>query len=189
MCRYIEYDKKRYRKLTFHIAPSTDFQKILAQLNKLRFADCKITQEQLIYAVLELLNNSLRAHRERRQNLPIHLYFLSEKKGYEVYLQDWGGGFDPSRLPYDINEEADNIDIHDECFEAYRNKHEHTRFGMGLYLAKRTFNDFKLYFIDEDGMETSWEGETCAGTVVQLRTFAQARAQEREKQHEKSAHL
>ena len=187
MARYIQYEKKRYKKLSFRIFPSTDFQQILSKLNNVSFSHSSLTPEQIIYAVLELINNSLRAHREKEHDLPIYLRFAVEENGYEVYMQDWGGGFDVSNLPYDLNEDTEHINIHDENFEQYRLEHNHQRFGLGLFLAKKTFTHFNLYFIDEDGMETTWESGNTAGTVIHLRTLSPTARAVSEETHEKSA--
>ena len=79
MARYIQYEKKRYKKLSFRIFPSTDFQQILSKLNNVSFSHSSLTPEQIIYAVLELINNSLRAHREKEHDLPIYLRFAVEE--------------------------------------------------------------------------------------------------------------
>jgi anti-sigma regulatory factor (Ser/Thr protein kinase) len=187
MAKYIQYENRRYKKLTFRIFPSTDFQQILSKLNNVSFSHSTLTPEQIIYAVLELINNSLRAHREKAHDLPIYLRFAVDSDGYEVYLQDWGGGFDITRLPYDLYEDTGRINIHDENFEQYRLEHNHQRFGLGLYLAKKTFTHFNIYFIDEDGLETTWETGKSAGTVIHLRTITPATRAASEEQHEKSA--
>lgn len=172
MQRYIEYEKTRCKSLVFKISPSSGFQNILTKLNSIEFTGCNLTNEQITYAVLELINNSLRAHREADHDLPIRLRFMIDEKGLEIYLQDWGGGFDISKLPYNIHEDATEIDVHDDRFENYRNEHGYQRFGLGLYLAKKTFNYFSIFFIDENGSETTWESGNSAGTVVRLRTYS-----------------
>ncbi len=189
MARYIEYGKKRCKRLVIRISPNSDFQDILSQLNSIRFADCRLTSEQIIYAILELLNNSLRAHRERSHDLPIYLHFSADGDFLEIYLQDWGGGFDTSRLPYKLYEEVEKIDIHDERFESYRNNYHNKRFGLGLYLAKKTFHEFSLHFIDEDGLETDWETGKSAGTVITLRSYARKLPYVKEEEHGKPARL
>ncbi|MFO7850104.1 MAG: ATP-binding protein [Spirochaetia bacterium] len=147
-----------------------DFKKILNKLNDVYIPECGVTREQAVYAVLELLNNSLRAHRERGETTPIYLHFSIGKEGLEVYLQDWGGGFDVSSLPYDLNKNPEEINIHNEEFESYRREHRYKKFGLGLYLAKKTFHNFSLYFIDGNGSVTDWENGDIAGTVILLRT-------------------
>lgn len=189
MSLYLEYKNRRSKKLVFRISPKMDFQKILAQLNELSIPDFGITSEQAIYAVLELLNNSLRAQRENGKEDPIYLRFSVDPEGFEVYLQDWGGGFDVSSLPYDLDKAPEEIDIHDEEFESYRRENGYLKFGLGLYLAKKTFPGFTLHFIDENGSVTSWKDGNSAGTVIQLRAYPNSGKPRKEAQNEEPARI
>lgn len=186
---YLEYKNKRSRKLVFRISPAMDFQKILTRLNDISIPNFGVTNEQAVYAVLELLNNSLRAQRENGKKDPIYLRFSVDSEGFEVYLQDWGGGFDVSGLPYDLDKNPEEINIHDEKFESYRQENGYLKFGLGLYLAKKTFHGFTLYFIDENGGVTRWENGDSVGTVIQLRAYPHSVEPLEEAQNEKPARI
>lgn len=168
--KYIEYNDQKCLKLVFRISPNTPFQEILAKLNRIQFVGCPISTEHITYSVLELLNNSLRAQREQKNENPILLRFQKTRTGFNIYLRDWGGGFDISELPYDINTNIEEIDIHNQEFEQYRQNHEYMRFGLGLYLARKTFPVFSLFFIDHHEKPTDWNPEITAGTVIELNT-------------------
>ena len=172
MDRYIEYKNTKCKKLVFRISPQTPFQKILAKLNAVNFVGCPISSEHITYSVLELLNNSLRAQREKNSSEPILLKFQEIQEGFNIYLRDWGGGFDINPLPYDINAQVDKIDIHNKDFEEYRQAHEYLRFGLGLYLARKTFPYFSLSFINPYEEPVEWNPELTAGTVIELHTSA-----------------
>ena len=174
MDRYIEYGNTKCKKLVFRISPKTPFQEILAKLNRVKFVGSTIATEHITYSVLELLNNSLRAQRENNIHDPILLRFQERQEGFNIYLRDWGGGFDISSLPYDITSKVEDIDIHNEEFEQYRQEHEYLRFGLGLYLARKTFPFFSISFIDPDEEPIDWNPEITAGTVIELQTAPQA---------------
>lgn len=170
MKRYIEYEKKKYHSLILHIQPSTPFQYVLARMNEIEFVGCELPSEHIIYSVLELLNNSLRAHRDKDILEPIVLQFKACTQGFEIFIQDLGGGFDIHSLPYDIHADLEEIDIHDKSFEKYRQRHNYQKFGLGLYLARRTFPYFSLNFFDPGENEVNWGEGNVAGTRIRLRT-------------------
>ena len=172
MDRYIEYKSTKCKRLVFRIPPHTPFQQILAKLNDVKFVGCSISSEHITYSVLELLNNSLRAQRENRNSDPILLKFQEIHDGFNIYLRDWGGGFDINTLPYDIHTHVEEIDIHNEDFEEYRQAHEYMRFGLGLYLARKTFPYFSISFIDPQEEPVEWNPEITAGTVIEMHTSA-----------------
>lgn len=169
---HIQYGKTFCRNLTITISPASPFARILATLNSVHYDGCRLTTEQINYAVLELLNNSLRAHRDRGVRDPIVLRFSMQPNGLSVYLRDRGGGFDTTQLPYWLHDDPTTIDVHNEAFEAYRRKHNYTRFGMGIYLAKKTFPFFSLTFVDGNGETTAWSNGDTDGTIIELSTTA-----------------
>lgn len=170
MKRYIEYEKKRYHSLTLRIQPSTSFQYVLARMNEIQFIGCELPSEHIIYSVLELLNNSLRAHRDKEVPEPILLQFRACSQGFEIFIRDRGGGFDVHSLPYNLHSDIEEIDIHDKSFEKYRQRHNYQKFGLGLYLARRTFPYFSLNFFDSGEKEVDWGEGSVAGTQIRLRT-------------------
>lgn len=170
MGSYIQYRSTLCRKLKLTISPASPFQRILATLNAVRYKECRLTTEQVNYAVLELLNNSLRAHRTRGVQDPIHLHFIMTSEGLKVYLRDRGGGFDVGSLPYRLNENPADIDVHSTAFEEYRKRHGYARFGLGIYLAKKTFPFFSLNFLDSNGDRIEWQPDRTDGTEIILST-------------------
>ncbi len=168
MIHYIRFRGKAYRKITLYIHPHAQFNDILLVLNSLRFNHDSINEEQIIFAILELINNSLRAHRENHKKEKITVLFSVKNNYLYIKIQDWGGGFDPSALPYDISENPDHIDTNSDVFHEYREAHSYKRFGIGLYVVKKTFHSFKLHFIDENHSRVEWESGKTAGTCIEL---------------------
>ena len=67
MSDHFELGPKEGSDVRIRIHPRTDFREILKTLNALRFPRQVKNQEDIKYAILELISNSQRAHRE---NLP-----------------------------------------------------------------------------------------------------------------------
>jgi len=170
MKKYVAFGKKRCNNLVLKISPNTPFPDILARIEKIEFVGCPTPSEHIIYSILELINNSLRAHRNRKVDRPIELKIKTEEKNFLIDLKDWGGGFDVGTLPYKLEGAIEEIDIHSEEFENYRQTHNYRRFGLGLYLARKTFADFSLRFFDAQGTESDWVRGKSVGTRIQLRT-------------------
>ena len=154
------------------LSSETDFSGILDEFHNLFFNGIDEKHlENLRYSLLELVNNSIRAHRERRTDELITLRFSIEDNELIIILQDRGGGFDKSGLPYDLDKDVKDIDINDDSFMEYREKHGYHRFGMGLLVTKRTFDSFKLMFVDREGVLTlEYDKEETAGTHIELRS-------------------
>ena len=51
--------------MRINISPIVEFREILKVLNNIHLPDYGIDHDNMKYAVMELLNNSLRAHREK----------------------------------------------------------------------------------------------------------------------------
>lgn len=170
MAAHLIFRGKRYRKVSFIIKNDADFGEILHLLSSVEFEgiELPIKSEQIAFAVLELINNSLRAHRERGVDEPVRLRFAGKDSGVHIRVQDWGGGFDTSRLPYDLNAPAEEIDTNTDQFQEYRENHGYLRFGIGLHVAKRTFNRFSLCFIDRELNQVRWGEKECKGTQIDL---------------------
>jgi anti-sigma regulatory factor (Ser/Thr protein kinase) len=170
MAAHLFFRGKRYRKISFIIKRDADFGEILNLLSSIEFegVELPLKAEQIAFAVLELINNSLRAHREKGVEEPVRLRFAGKDSGVHIQVQDWGGGFDTSRLPYDLNTSPEEIDTNADQFQEYRENHGYLRFGIGLYVAKRTFDRFALYFIDEELNEVQWGEDRCRGTQIEL---------------------
>lgn len=142
-------------------------------LNNIHLPDYSIDHDNIKYAVMELLNNSLRAHREKKVNKAIITTFNTCNSHLLINIKDYGGGFDPRKLPYDLGEDHQEINSQSSFFIEYREKNNYLRFGMGLLLAKRTFTNFDLGFFDNYEKQVNWESGEVAGTIIRLSTGAQ----------------
>ena len=69
----MQFRKKKYKRITIRIKPQMEFKKILDTLEEIIFPELGNTQQNMKYAVLELINNSLRAHRENNISELEHL--------------------------------------------------------------------------------------------------------------------
>ncbi|MDA3851248.1 MAG: ATP-binding protein [Spirochaetaceae bacterium] len=164
----ILYQGKRYNHLNINISANAPFNAILNQINQIYIEPIGISQEHISYAILELLNNSLRAHREKHIDKNITVKAQSKGKFVLFIIKDWGGGFDVSELPYDINEEHEKIDVESDQFQLYREKHQYRRFGMGLLSTRRVFQEFEIKFYDGTGQLGPYKKDFTSGTVIKL---------------------
>ena len=168
MVEYILFREAKYRTVRLRIYPFADFSDILKTLNQMEFPELPISSEQIIYAILELLNNSLRAHKEKNVQDQILTQFTMKDKKLHITIQDWGGGFDISSLPYNLDSEMDSIDTNNDDFQDYRERHGYIRFGIGLYVVKKTFTSFDLSFTDREGNRTDYDTGLARGTRIEL---------------------
>ncbi len=162
------YQGKKNRRVKINIHPKAEFRRVLNVLNDLIFPDYIENQENIRFAVLELLNNSLRAHRERQVNKRIVTTFDAFNDHLKISIKDFGGGFNPEILPYSLDESHENIDSQAPEFLEYQKKHNYLRFGMGILLAKKTFPHFDLVFFDINEKPVPWNSGTICGTVINL---------------------
>jgi hypothetical protein len=164
---YIVYKGNCYQNLCIHFSPrlnGADFFKILELVD----FPVKDTENILLkYALTELVTNSVRALHERKRDHDVVVELAIKGNYLKIVVTDRAGGFDLSKLPIRINDDAKAIDITSGEFQAYREKHAFNRFGIGLISAKMALDAFHLVFIDEDGHEAAWRGEgTVAGTRI-----------------------
>ncbi len=119
------------------------------------------------YALLELTANAIRASAERKARAPVCIAVSCDIEHLYFKVSDGAGGFDPGSLPYDLYGPDDEIDLESEAFEVYRKKHNEARFGLGLVLARRAVDNFRLRLVRPDGGETDWRDDgSVHGTVV-----------------------
>ncbi len=167
---YIKYKEKKYKTVRIDITKSSDFNALLKEFHNMYFTDLDSKLEHIRYAILELVNNSIRAHKEQKTNAPITIRFSVYDKYLEIIIRDSGGGFDIGRLPYDINRDVSDIDLNDSSFQDYREKHNYNRFGMGLLVTKRTFDYFHISFHDKEENDIPWDKEKTVGTIITMRS-------------------
>ena len=170
---YIKHNGKKYKSVSLRISRSTDFSAILEEFHNIFFSgvdDKKL--ENMRYALLELVNNSIRAHKEKNQDGIINLSFKMSPDELIIKLCDEGGGFDKRDLPYDLDQKISDIDINNQDFLDYREKHGYHRFGMGLYITKKTFDAFILKFTEPDGvLSDHYKKNITTGTCIELRSY------------------
>jgi len=170
---YIKHNGKKYKSILLRIDRNTDFSVILKEFHNIYFFGIDEKKlENIRYSLLELVNNSIRAHKEKEENGDIQLRFRMTPEELIISLEDKGGGFDKKNLPYDLDQEVKDIDINNQDFLEYREKHGYHRFGMGLLITKRTFDAFILKFTDAQGVRMDdYDKDRSAGTYIELRSL------------------
>ena len=143
-----------------------EFKRILDTLEDITLPEMGSKQQNLKYAVLEMVNNSIRVHREHEINKPIHITIDNTAPALTIEVRDSGPGFDPGSLPYSLNEDPEEIDVKSQAFIEYRERNNYLRFGMGLYVVRKTFPVFELTFLDEEGHSIPWQPGKVSGTSI-----------------------
>lgn len=159
---------KPLSSVRFKIPPQGNFGTVLRTFNNLEYPVRHVSAEQINFAILELLSNSLRAHREKAVEDPILVEMYTNDERFLVRIIDRGGGFDPARLPYDFEQDVESINLMSEAFIQYRESYENSRFGMGFIATRRVFPGFKLYFYNKHMKPCRWPDRHLVGTVVEL---------------------
>ena len=163
------FGNKKYRRIRLTVHPRAPFRNVLRVLERLELPETGTNPEHVKYALLEMINNSLRAHRNSdiEENIQIRFELLdAPQECVRISVSDRGPGFDPESLPYSLNEDPASIDLNSPVFHEYRKKNNYRRFGMGLPLVLRTFDTFSIEFRDESGNAISWHPERVRGTSI-----------------------
>lgn len=161
---------RRCRQLRLNIHPAADYRRVLDVLNCLYLPSSVGNPENVKFAVLELISNSLRAHRERQVEQQVLTVLRWEDGHLTVTIRDFGGGFDPYSLPYDLEGDVRAVDPNGSRFQEYQKRNNFQRFGMGLLVARRVFPAFSLVFLDAASRPVRWgEGEV-SGTFIRMST-------------------
>lgn len=155
-------------RLKLYISPLVDLSEILGTLNQIVIPGSPVKEEHIVYVILELLNNSIRAQMKAKNEEWIFLDFYAREGILRIEITDHGGGFDVNELPYDLNAAPSSIDLNSESFQKYRETNDFKRFGMGLYLAKTTFSKFHVSFIDKFMNEQDYHPSSVIGTKMIL---------------------
>jgi anti-sigma regulatory factor (Ser/Thr protein kinase) len=161
---------RRCRQLRLNIHPSAEYRRVLDVLNCLYLPPSISNPENVKFAVLELISNSLRAHRERRVQQQVLTVLRWEEGQLKVTIRDFGGGFDPYSLPYDLEGDVRAVDPNGARFLEYQKRNNYQRFGMGLLVARRVFPIFSLLFLDPAGRPVRWGEGQVEGTLIRLST-------------------
>ena len=159
---------KLFHTVRIRISPSSEFRRVIHALDCVEIPRLRVSPENLKFAVLELVNNSVRAHRERSEPRDITVDLTTSHKRLLVAVRDFGGGFDPSRLPYPLDADPSTLDIQSESFQSYQKRNNYKRFGMGIFVAMRTSDRFQLFFLDDNDRPVHWEEGRVAGTLIRM---------------------
>ena len=168
MQKQLLFRQKKFSKCTFDIFPTADFQEVIDTLDELSFPNLAKSKDHIVYAILELISNSIRAHKERSIAKSLNLQFIYDTEGLIVTLKDHGGGFDTSKLPYDFFKPIEEVDINSDSFQSYREENGYQRFGMGLVIARKTFHSLRLSFYNEDEEFSAWRPTETVGSKFVL---------------------
>jgi anti-sigma regulatory factor (Ser/Thr protein kinase) len=173
----LEVNGRQTRTVRLSIDPGADFREVVHAVESIGIPPVRVNAEHVRFAILELVNNSVRAHKERGESRSITLDFTAGDGRLVVAVRDFGGGFDPARLPYPLDADPATLDLHSAAFEDYQKRNGYKRFGMGIYVAKKTFDEFRLVFLDPRDRPTAWAPGACAGTLITLAVTAADRGE------------
>ena len=163
------YKTEMYRNLIFNISDKAPLNAILKYINLVQSGISRNREEHILYSTIELINNSLRAQKERgNSHKPIRLKFSAREEYLHIEIKDSGGGFDPAILPYDLNCPPTEVDLESPSFQRYREKYEYKRFGMGILTARQLADTFSLQFHSRGKRTNRYEGDSTEGTIVTM---------------------
>jgi hypothetical protein len=164
----IKYEGVEHRAANIAVRPNCEFPTVLGTFNAIRYPNTGVSDEQISFAILELVSNSMRAHRERGREEAIVVRVWIEGSLMMVSVADRGGGFDPGRLPYAFDVPVASLDLMAPEFIAYRERYDNARFGMGLVAVRKIFPVFSLKFVDGSDKELAWPSPGIEGTMIVL---------------------
>jgi anti-sigma regulatory factor (Ser/Thr protein kinase) len=159
---------KECRTVRVKVNPTADFRRVIHVFDSIDLPRLRIGVENLKFAILELLNNSIRAHKERGESREILIDLTVIDSRLHIAIRDFGGGFDPKLLPYPLDADPSVLDIQSSSFQAYQARNDYKRFGMGIYLVKKTFEHFQLLFLDKKDIPVSWAPDQVVGTLIRV---------------------
>jgi len=157
---------KQSRTIRLTVSPRADFREAIRLLGAIAIPPTRVSEEHIRFAVLELLNNSIRAQNDKGDPRDISIDMTVSDGRLVVSIRDYGGGFDVAKLPYDLAADSDSLDLRSSPFQEYQKENGYKRFGMGLYIARKTFEDFRLVFLDQQDRPTAWAPGQIAGTLI-----------------------
>ncbi len=166
--RHIVFQGRKYKRVVMNISGDASFHKILKQVNGLTIPDSPHDDEHTRYAMLELINNSLRAHREKGISDVIRTELYVKEETLDIHIIDRGGGFDVGELPYNIDDTIGDIDTNSGRFQEYRESNQYKKFGMGLIVARRLFPVFNVHFYDENEKDVPYASSGVVGTRIEM---------------------
>lgn len=168
MASYIVYRSQKLSSLHLQFSPDAEFRTIVDNFGEIFWPPLPVNPELVSFALLELVSNSIRAHREKGVTESVKVELQADEGELRATILDAGRGFDPSLLPYDLCAGVETINVMSEEFSNYRDIHEGKRFGMGLYVARKTFKRFVLNFVDSQETPCPWFSGKVKGTRIDL---------------------
>ncbi|MDC7224838.1 MAG: ATP-binding protein [Spirochaetales bacterium] len=158
-----------YKNLIVNISDKAPLNAILKCINLVDSGIPREKEEHIVYSAMELVNNALRAHREKGcAGTPVKLKFSAEEEYLMIEVKDSGGGFDTAELPYDLNTPACQVNLESPAFQKYRERHAYTRFGMGILTARQQADRFSLAFHREGKITKRYRKGMTDGTIVTM---------------------
>ncbi len=164
----INYEGGLRKSAKIRIHPRSEFKAILKIFNAIKFPESGIPDEQISFAILELVSNSMRAQSERERDETIVVRIWIEGDRMMVTVSDHGGGFDPASLPYALAVPVESLNLMSPDFLAYRQKFNNSRFGMGLVAVRKIFPVFAMEFVDGSDAKQDWPSPSIEGTKITL---------------------
>jgi anti-sigma regulatory factor (Ser/Thr protein kinase) len=168
MSPYLEYRSQRYSTLSLEIDPGTEFRQVVDDFGELRYPPIGVNHDLVGFALLELVSNSIRAHKEHGVDEPVRVTFAATDRELGITVLDSGRGFNPALLPYDIGAPVETVDLMGDAFASYRDRSGGSRFGMGIYSARKIFPRFSIAFVDRSGSRCPWFAGAVRGTRIDL---------------------
>ena len=168
--RLIQFKENGYKHVNFNINSRSELGSILDSLREMNIPGLKIEKELFFHSISELVNNSICAHLEKNIKEPVRLRFSLESDDLIITIRDRGKGFDTNDLPYNLDDPVSAIDINGKKFQIYREKNNYKKFGTGLFNAKKIFDTFELFFLDEKGSILPYSAPDIDGTLIELKT-------------------
>jgi hypothetical protein len=156
------------RSVRLAVCPKADFRQIIHIFHSIEMPRARVRVENIRFAILELVNNSLRAHRDKGEDRDILVSLTVAGCRLSVVIRDDGGRFDPGRLPHDITADPAALDLHSAPFEEYQGRKGCKRFRMEIAVARKTFDSFHLQFLDERSMPSPFVPGRIVGTLITL---------------------
>ena len=88
----LQMNDKRSRTIRLSVNPRADFRDVIRTLESITLPRVRVSNEHVRFAVLELLNNSIRAHKEKREPRDISIDLTMTDGKLVVTIRDYGGG-------------------------------------------------------------------------------------------------
>lgn len=119
-------------------------------------------QKKLYYlGIHELINNSIRASKEKNINIPISLEIKYEMDKIIIKIIDYAGGFDVEGTCFGKHLQSAGKE-HCEYIEKTH------RGGMGLKMASKIFDSFKIIFLDRNKKPSNFIEGQIEKTIIKL---------------------